>query len=76
MEDEDDINNNINEKCENIKTIIKETKQQLIEKDGSTETLKKRMVWWGMKNCNRRNEESKRKVVNIRKGEWRAGVSP
>jgi len=40
MEDED-IDNNINEKWENIKTIIKETKQQLIEKDGSTETLKK-----------------------------------
>jgi len=40
MEDEDNINNNINEKCENIKTIIKETKQQLTEKDESTETLK------------------------------------
>jgi len=40
MEDEDNINNHINEKWENIKTIIKETKQQLIEKDKSTETLK------------------------------------
>jgi hypothetical protein len=31
------------------------------------------MVWWGMQNCNRRNEESKRKVGNRRKkGEWRA----
>jgi len=30
-----------------------------------------------MQNCNRRNEESKRKVVNKRKkGELRAGVSP
>jgi len=29
-------------KWENIKTIIKETKQQLIEKDESTETLKNR----------------------------------
>jgi len=41
MEDEDNIENNINEKCQNIKTIIKETKQQLIEKDKSTETLNK-----------------------------------
>ena len=30
MEDEDNSDNNINEKWENIKTIIKETKQQLI----------------------------------------------
>ena len=44
MEDEDNIENNINEKCQNIKTIIKETKQQLIEKDKSTETLNKQMV--------------------------------
>ena len=41
MEDEDNSDNNINDKWENIKTIIKETKQQLIEKDESTETLKK-----------------------------------
>ena len=39
VEDEDN-DNNINEKWENIKTLIKETKQQLIEKDESTETLK------------------------------------
>jgi hypothetical protein len=32
MEDEDNIDNNINEKWENTKTIIKETKQQLIER--------------------------------------------
>jgi len=38
MEDDDNIDNNINEKLENIKTIIKETKQQLTEKDKSTET--------------------------------------
>jgi len=42
MKDEDYIDNNINEKWENIKTIIKETKQQLAEKDESTETLKKK----------------------------------
>ena len=42
MEDEDNSDNNINEKWENIKAIIKETKQQLIEKDESTETFKNR----------------------------------
>jgi hypothetical protein len=42
MEDDDNIDNNINEKWENIKTIIKETKQQLIEKDERKETLKTR----------------------------------
>jgi len=31
-EDEENIDNNINEKWENIKTIIKEIKQQLIER--------------------------------------------
>ena len=40
MEGEDNIDNNINGKWENIKTIIKETKQQLVEKDESIETLK------------------------------------
>jgi predicted transcriptional regulator len=44
MENEDNIDNNINEKWENIKTIIKEMKQQLIGKDENTETLKKMMV--------------------------------
>ena len=42
MEDKDNIDNNVNEKSENIKTIIKETKQQLTEKDESTETLQNR----------------------------------
>jgi hypothetical protein len=33
------------------------------------------MVWWGMQICSRRNEESKRKVVDKRKkGEGREGV--
>jgi len=40
MEDKDNIDNNIHEKWENIETIIKETKQQLTEKDESRETLK------------------------------------
>ena len=42
MEDEDNSGNNIIEKWENIKTIIKETKQQLTENDDRTETLKTR----------------------------------
>jgi hypothetical protein len=33
MEDEVNIHNNINEKWQNIKTIIKEMKQHLIGKD-------------------------------------------
>jgi hypothetical protein len=43
MEDDDNIDNNINEKCENIKIIIKEAKQQRIEKNESTD-IKKYMV--------------------------------
>ena len=39
MEVEDNIDNYINEKWENIKTVIKETKQQLIEKGESIEAL-------------------------------------
>jgi len=39
LDDEDRMDNNINEKWENVKTIIKETKQQLIEKDEGTETF-------------------------------------
>ena len=46
MEDDDNIDNNIRGKWENIKTIIKETKQQLTEKDESSQTLKNR----GMRN--------------------------
>ena len=54
MEDEDNMDNNTNEKWENIKTVIKKTKQQLIEKDESIETLKNRQ-YYGMQNCNKRN---------------------
>ena len=42
MEDEDDTDKPIDEKWESIKTIIKETKQQLIEKFGSTELRSKK----------------------------------
>ena len=57
MEDEDNIENNINEKWDNIKTIMKETKQQLTEKDESTETLKNR---WYDKECKIATEEMKK----------------
>jgi len=42
MDEEDNMDNNINKKWQIIKPIMKETKQQLIEKDESTETLKNR----------------------------------
>jgi len=57
MEDKDNIDNNINEKWEHIKTIIKETKQHLIEKDESTETLKNR---WYDKECKIAIQEMKK----------------
>ena len=56
MEDEDNSDNNIIEKWQNIKTIIKETKQ-LIEKDESTETLKNR---WYDEECKIAIEEMKK----------------
>ena len=45
MEDEDNSDNSIHEKWENIKAIIKETKQQLIEKDENTGTFKSRWFY-------------------------------
>jgi hypothetical protein len=57
LEDEDNIDNNINVKWENIKTITKETKQQLIEKDENTETLKNR---WYDEKCKIAIEEMKK----------------
>jgi hypothetical protein len=57
MDDEDSIDNNINEKWESIKTILKETKQQLTEKDESTETLKNK---WYDKECKIATEEMKK----------------
>jgi hypothetical protein len=75
--DEDSTDTDINEKWENIKTRIKETKQQLIEKDKGTETFKNKWYDEECKFCNRRNEESKRKVVDKwKKGEGRAGMLP
>ena len=57
LDDDDSINNNINKKWENIKTIIKETKQQLIEKDEGTETFKNK--WY--------DEECKFAIVEMKK---------
>jgi hypothetical protein len=41
MDGKDDTDKTIDEKLESIKTIIKETKQQRMEKDGSTKNIKK-----------------------------------
>ena len=59
MQNEDNIDNNINEKWEITKTIIKETKQQLIEKNQSTETLKN--IWYDEK-CKIAIEEMKKAI--------------
>jgi hypothetical protein len=48
LDNEDSIDNNINEKWENITTVIKETKQQLTEKDEGTETFKNK---WYNEEC-------------------------
>ena len=57
MEDEGNVDNNINEKWENIKIIVKETKQQWIEKGENTETLKNR---WYDEECKIAIEEMKK----------------
>ena len=57
LDDEDSVDNNINEKWENIKIIIKETKQQLIEKDEGTETFKNK---WYNEECKFAIEEMKK----------------
>ena len=41
LDTEDSMESNINKKQENIKTIIRETKQRFIEKAEGTETFKK-----------------------------------
>jgi len=68
LDDEGSIDNNINEKWENIKTIIKETKQQLIEKDEGTETFKNK---WYDKECEFATEEMKKAREKwLIKGRW------
>jgi len=62
LDDEDSIDNNINEKWENIKTIIRGTKQQLTEKHEGTETFKNK---WYDEECLFVIEEMKRA-----RGKW------
>jgi len=77
LDDEDIMNNNINEKWENIETVIKETKQRLMEKDELTETFKNK---WYDEECKFTIEEMKKArekwLIKRKKGKGRAGVSP
>ena len=57
MDDEDTIDNDINEKWVNIKTRIKEIKQQLTEKGEGTETFKNK---WYDEECKLAKEEMKK----------------
>ena len=57
LDNEDIMDKNINEKQENIKTIIKETQQQLIEKDEGTETFENK---WYNEECKFAIEEMKK----------------
>jgi len=72
LDDEDIIDNNMNGKLENIKTIMKETKQKLIEKDENTETFKNK--WYG-EECKFEIEEMKKIrekwLINGRRGRRR-----
>jgi hypothetical protein len=56
LNNEDSVDSDINGIWGNIKTIIKETKQQLIEKDDSTETFKNK---WYDEECKFAIEEMK-----------------
>jgi len=57
LDNDDTIDNDINEKWENIKTRIEDTKQQLIEKDEGTETFKNK---WYDEECKLAIEEMKK----------------
>ena len=57
LDDENSVDNNINKKWENIKTIINETKQRLIEKDEGKGTF----------NNKRYNEECKFAIEEMKK---------
>jgi len=57
LDDEDSMDNNIDQKWENIKTLITETKQQLIEKDEGTEGFKNK---WYDEECKFSLEEMKK----------------
>ena len=56
-------------KQENIKTTIKETKQQLIEEKEGTEAFKNKWFDKGCKFAIKKNKESKRKVLDKREKE-------
>jgi hypothetical protein len=76
LDDEDSIDSDINGKWENIKTRIKETKQQLIEKDEGTETFKNK---WYNEECKFAKEMKTAKekwFYKWKKGEGRAGILP
>jgi len=80
------MDNNINKKWDRIKTIIKETEQQLIEKETfknkwydeeckfAIEEMKKAREKWLIKG--RREKEEQEYHHKRKKGEGRAGVSP
>ena len=57
MENEDEVDKITDEKWENIKTIIKETKKKLIENDGSVEILRNQ---WYDEECKTAIEEMKK----------------
>jgi len=57
VDDEDSIDNDFKEKGENIKTRIKETKQQLIEKEKGIDTFNNR---WYDEECKLAIEEMKK----------------
>jgi hypothetical protein len=57
LDNEDSIDNDINEKWEIIKTRMKETKQQLTEKNEGTETFKNKLY----------NEECKFAIEEMKK---------
>jgi ATP:corrinoid adenosyltransferase len=73
LDNEDSFDNNVKEKWENIKTIIKDTKQQLIVKDEGTETCTNK---WYDEECKIAIEEMKkaREKWLIKGG--KAGVLP
>jgi len=57
LDEEDSMDNNMNEKWENIKAIIKETKQQLIENGEGTDAFKNK---WCNEGCKFAIEEIKK----------------
>jgi len=65
LDDEDSIDNNINKKWEDIKAIIKETKQLLIKRDEGAETFKNK---WYNEECKFAIEKMKAREKWLIKG--------